>query len=260
MHAPGSGRRRSINSRGMKSSSQRMQHMLRATDAQEPASSSPLARKSRRSDVTAAGSIVEQSPRSSRLSRAVIPDDGDDVDELSPNALKTAPQEEEAEAIDDSEAARILGRKRPRRSTAPTSPLFVSQDEVEESPREESAVEEEPEEPESAAEEPPPKRQRRKPQASPAKQKQPAKKQRAPRRKKGEKAAKPRPADTSADEMGNDPAAVIPITVQRFKKPRRRQTEDSEEDDLAAADIPFTNQKGVNVVDVLAQSAEEVIG
>lgn len=59
--------------------------------------------------------------------------------------------------------------------------------------------------------------------------------------------------------MGNDGAAVIPITVQRFKKPRKRQTDESDED-ILAADIPFTNQKGVNVIDVLAQSSEEVIG
>lgn len=251
-HAPGSGRRRSINTQGMRSSSQRMQSMLRSVDdAQELGSSSPLARKSRQSDVAVGGSTLEQSPRATRLSKSVVPESEDDVDELSPNATKTAPQEEEqAEEVDDTETARVLGGKRPRRNMSPRlSPPGASQDEAEESAREE------PESPAGKA--PPPKRQRV--QRSPARQKQPAKKQRAPRQKKRGKAANARPDDTSADEMGNDGAAVIPITVQRFKKPRKRQSDESDED-ILTADMPFTSQKGVNVIDVLAQSSEEVIG
>lgn len=239
--------------------------MLRSMDdAQETGSSSPLARKSRRSDATAAGSILEQSPRATRLSKSVIPEDEDDVDELSPNATKTAPREEGlAEDIDDTEAARVLGRKRPRRSTARrSSPMLGSRDEAEGSARETSVVEGDVEEgPESLEEEgPPPKRQKGKPRSSPAKQKQPAKKQRAARQKKREKVTTARADDTSADEMGNDGAAVIPITVQRFKKPRQRQADDGSGEDVLAANIPFTNHKGVNVIDVLAQSSEEVIG
>lgn len=235
--------------------------MLLSDGAHEAGSSSPLARKSRQSNVTAAGSTAEQSPRSTRLSRSVIPNDENDVDELSPSANKTARvEEEQAEEVDDAEAARVLGRKRPRRSAARrSSPLLGSQEQAEGSPSVGSVIEEHGEPESEAEEEPPPKRQRKKPQPSPAKQKQPAKKPRAPRRKKKEKAAAPRRGDTSADEMGHDDAAVIPITVQRFKKPRKRQS-DGADADILAADIPYTNQKGVNVVDVLAQSSEEVIG
>ena len=264
IHAPGSGRRRSVDTRGMRSSSQRMQRMLYAVDEvqQEAASSSPLARKSRRSNATTSGSFLEENTRTSRLSRSVMPEDEDDVDELSPNATKTAPlEEDQAEEIDDTEAVRVLGRKRPRPSTTRiSSPELGSHEELQGSPREEAIAEDGTEDIQLAVEErPPSKRQRRKHQASPAKQKQPAKKQRAPRRKRREQAKEVRPDDISADEMGNDGAAVIPITVQRFKKPRKRQTDESDEDVLTA-NMPFSNQKGVNVVDVLAQSSGEVIG
>lgn len=238
-----------------------MQRMLLSDGAHEARSSSPLARKSRQSNVTAAGSIAEQSPRSTRPSRPAVPDDEDDVDELSPGTNRTARiEEEQAEEVNDGEAARVLSRKRPRRSAARrSSPLLGSQEQAEGGPSAGSVAHEHVQEHESEVEEePPPKRQRKKPQHSPAKKKQPAKKPRAPRRKK-EKGAAPRRGDTSADEMGRDDAAVIPITVQRFKKPRKRQS-DGADTDILAADIPYTNQKGVNVVDVLAQSADEVIG
>lgn len=236
-----------------------MQRMLLSDGAHEAGSSSPLARKSRQSNVTAAGSIAERSPWSARLSQSAVPDDEDEVDELSPSANRIAHiEDEQAEEVNDAEAARVLGRKRPRRSAARrSSPLLGSQDQAEGSPSAGSVSKGHAEEDESGVEEPPPKRQRKKPQPSPAKQKQPAKKLRAPRRKK-EKVAAPRRDDTSADEMGHDDAAVIPITVQRFKKPRKRQSDDADAD-ILAADIPYTNQKGVNVVDVLAQSSEEVI-
>lgn len=234
--------------------------MLLSDGVHEAGSSSPLARKSMQSNVTAARSIAEPSPRSTRLSRPAVPDDEDDVDELSPGTNRTAHiEEEQAEELNDVEAARVLGRKRPRRSAARESlPLLGSQEQAEGSPSAGSVAKEHVQEHESEVEEePPPKRQRKKPKHSPAKQKQPAKKSRAPRRKK-EKGTAPRRGDTSADEMGHDDAAVIPITVQRFKKPRKRQS-DGSGTDILAADIPYTNQKGVNVVDVLAQSAEEVI-
>ena len=245
----------------MRSSAQKMQRMLLSDGAHEVGSSSPLARKSRQSNVTAAGSFLEQSPRSARLFQSAVPDNEDDEDELSPSANKTARiEEEQAEEVNDAEAARVLGRKRPRRSAARrSSPLLGSQEQAEGSQSAGSVVKGHVEEHESEVEEePPPKRQRKKPQPSPAKQKQPAKKPRAPRRKK-EKGAAPRRGDTSADEMAHDDTAVIPITVQRFKKPRKRQS-DGADADILAADIPYINQKGVNVVDVLAQSSEEVIG
>ncbi|SPO07682.1 uncharacterized protein DNG_10377 [Cephalotrichum gorgonifer] len=301
VNAPGSGRRVSTDTRGMRNSSQRLQRMLQSVDGdEERVPSSPLARKSRQSGAAAvAQTTAEHTPRTFRLSRAVVPDDGDEVDELSPNAPKTGGQDEDgaeevddaeatrmlggerprrstarmspsasktvprdedgAEEIDDAEAARVLGRKRPRRSTARiSSPVLGSQEEADESPRE-ASVSEAVEAAESPAEEAPPKRQRRRPQPSPSTQKQPAKKQRAPHRKKREKTAEALPDDTSADEMGNNDAAVIPITVQRFKKSQKRHA-DGPDTDILAASIPFSNQKGVNVVDVLAQSSEEVIG
>jgi hypothetical protein len=109
----------------------------------------------------------------------------------------------------------------------------------------------------AVVDEPPPKRQKRKkPQASPAKQKQPARKKKVAQKGRQVKSAPTRPEETSADEMGNDETAIV--TVQRFTRPQKHQDDDGEVD-ILAADIPFGKQKGVNVVDVLAQSCEEVI-
>ncbi|RYP07178.1 hypothetical protein DL765_009252 [Monosporascus sp. GIB2] len=145
----------------------------------------------------------------------------------SPDYFDEGPQsnadDEQAEEIDAHEAARRIGRKRPRASP----------------PREES--------PELASErvedvEPAKKRRQKRAQQSPAKQAQPK-----PQKPKGKPSVRRR----------NDGEA-IPITVQRYTK-HAHLNEDDTDADILNSDIPFANRGGVNVIDVLAQMCDEVI-
>ncbi|RYP66226.1 hypothetical protein DL769_006070 [Monosporascus sp. CRB-8-3] len=145
----------------------------------------------------------------------------------SPDHVEEEPQseadDEQAEEIDAHEAARRIGRKRPRASPA----------------REES--------PELASErvedvEPAKKRRQKRAQQSPAKQAQPK-----PQKPKGKPSVRRR----------NDGEA-IPITVQRYTK-HAHLNEDDTDADILNSDIPFANRGGVNVIDVLAQVCDEVI-
>ncbi|KAI0126495.1 AT hook domain-containing protein [Xylariales sp. AK1849] len=138
-----------------------------------------------------------------------------------------AEEDDEAEEIDANEAARHIGRKRPRASQ----------------PRQES-----PELDSNAIETSQPARKRRKKRAqdSPARQSQPKVQQ----SKKSE--SKPARRRQSRDDEH------IPVTVQRYTM-RRHYNEEDTDADILNSEIPFANRSGVNVVDVLAQMCDEVI-
>ncbi|KAI0015595.1 hypothetical protein F4780DRAFT_783999 [Xylariomycetidae sp. FL0641] len=145
-----------------------------------------------------------------------------------PTRKKAEPKQqavnEEAEEIDVQEAARRIGRKRPRPSP----------------PREES-----PELHSQPAErgQPSKKARTKRTKESPAKQSQP----RPPKKKK-----------TATTARRRSDGEAIPITVQRYTK-RTHQKEDDTDEDILASDIPFANRSGVNVIDVLLQMCDEVI-
>lgn len=140
---------------------------------------------------------------------------------------------EVAQEVDDTEAARHLGRKRQRRSKAVTSPELMS---------EETTEEPSPKRPRTVL---PPKPKKR----SPAKQKQP----RAPRAKSNKQES------AWGKKSGDATGQPISVKIQRFTKPRRLDEDDPEADDILNTEIPFANRAGVNAVDVLAQMCEELI-
>ena len=229
--APGSGRRRTVQSSGVTSSTARLQEAVNAEESSQT-TSSPLARKTRQSDAA----VSSRSATASRIqpSRLVEFDAEDDAEEEQ--------QEEEVDEIEDAEAARVLGRKRPRRSMQERSPELGSG-------------------PMDDEEEPAPKRKRGRPSKSPATQKQPAPKKqklssvKSKRGRKPKSSSQPKPtarADADADEEGNE-AQPIEITVQRLVN-----VKGNDMDALSSA-IPFANRSGESVVDVLAQVCEEVI-
>ncbi|KAH9906501.1 hypothetical protein F4778DRAFT_726340 [Xylariomycetidae sp. FL2044] len=133
--------------------------------------------------------------------------------------------DEGAEEIDAHEAARKIGRKRPR--------VSLQRDE---SPELHSRVDD--------FLRPTEKKRQRRTQASPAKQAQPKPKQ-------------PKSKSRLSVRRRSD-GETIPITVQRYTKPVHRNEDDTDAD-ILAADIPFANRSGVNVVDVLSQMCDEVI-
>ncbi|EFW99465.1 hypothetical protein CMQ_7833 [Grosmannia clavigera kw1407] len=204
-------------------------------------------------------------------------------------------EEEEAEAIDEVEAARTIGRKRPQRSNV-------------HEPSPELGSDRKAAEPEIV----PMAKRRRRPgpqQQSPAVQKQPraarekgvevveeevqqeqelqtrptkTRKARAPavreqtnqkKRKRRQKEAEEEEEDGEVETEGNSTTKgrsgpPIPITVQRFSRQRRRTRagKDDGDDDLDDkdsdsdnGDIPYANRSGVNVIDVLAQVCEDIV-
>ncbi|RYP45742.1 hypothetical protein DL768_007950 [Monosporascus sp. mg162] len=212
--------------------------------------SSPMTRPPQKTNSTAAsGSTrsVRSQPRRSTLSTIA-----DDEDELSsPLAASTSsarkpqpkgqtkspPQspdhggevprsdtdDEQAEEIDAHEAARRIGRKRPRASPAREESPELTSHRVEDI-------------------EPAKKRRQTRTRQSPAKQVQPK-----TQKPKGKPSVRRR----------ND-GESIPITVQRYTK-HAHLNEDDTDADILNSDIPFANRGGVNVIDVLAQMCDEVI-
>lgn len=156
------------------------------------------------------------------------------------------PEEGEAKAIDEVEAAQALGRKRPRRSLRNSLP--------EDSIQEVGEVE---------PEEAPAKRRRRSKQGlanwSPAKQKQgkPKKKTKpkASERQKKAKAVTKKPTVADETPEGDN---TFEVTVQRFTRRPQPGEEDSDQD-IFDIDIPFGSRSGVNTIDVLSQLCDEVI-
>lgn len=150
---------------------------------------------------------------------------------------------EEAQEINDQEAAQTLTKKRRRRS----APL-------------------EPPEPDarSPQDEPVSKKRRRKPHESPAVQRQPkTRKDPGKQKAKPPRAVKPRKSNEqqAVDELEGDATlGTVPVTVQRFTKRVRYDARDEEPGaDILASDIPFANRAGVNPVDVLSQMCEVLI-
>ncbi|RYP65988.1 hypothetical protein DL771_008035 [Monosporascus sp. 5C6A] len=145
----------------------------------------------------------------------------------SPDHVEEEPQSdadnEQAEEIDAHEAARRIGRKRPRPSPAREESPELTSERVEDV-------------------EPAKKRRQKRAQQSPAKQAQP-------------KFQKPRGRPSVRRRKDGE---AIPITVQRYTK-HAHLNEDDTDADILNSDIPFANRGGVNVIDVLAQMCDEVI-
>ncbi|KPM43034.1 hypothetical protein AK830_g3560 [Neonectria ditissima] len=295
--APGAGKRRSVYLSGGLSSSARLREAM-STDDAGPPSSSPLARKVRRSDAAASVRSARSARQSTRLME--VEDADADADELSPTRPddrnsgddelsglqpveeEEVVQEEEpteaieieeepvaddeateeeavAEEIDETEAAKTIGRKRPRRSLQAQSPELGSSviGEVEE-------------------EEPAPKRRRGRTSKSLATQKQPAPKpttktkpklkakpkakpqpQQTEPKSKAKQAPKPKATRKVARESGEGDDAAIEVTVQRFVN-FKRQADDEDGDDPLQSEVPFSTS-GETVIDVFSQVCMEVI-
>ncbi|KEY67582.1 hypothetical protein S7711_08255 [Stachybotrys chartarum IBT 7711] len=269
--APGSGHRVRVQSSAIGNLSERLQDVLASDDA-VPASSSPLVRKMRRRSTMGPRESQVADPLSPQPRREELEIDDSVVDDAQEATLveeqhsepqvepaedaeqteEEEPAEEEqtvgeedhevAEEIGVDEAARRIGRKRPRVSLGRASPeLGSSLLEQEEETREESA----------------PKRRRGRPINSPVTQKQPqAKKTKTAPASAIEARPKAHAKTTKKSRRRSDDAddPAIEITVQGFvhnKKPN--------EDDVLDSGIPYANRGGESVVDVFAQVCEEVI-
>ncbi|KAH8899357.1 hypothetical protein GQ53DRAFT_836411 [Thozetella sp. PMI_491] len=142
-----------------------------------------------------------------------------------PQAEASEEEDEAAQEIDDQEAARTLGVKRPRRSLRDHSP--------------------EPEHEEVEA--PQPKRRRKNARASPAAQSQPQPK------------ARGRPKGERKRTGGEERQPPVAITVNRFNKVKLGGLENAEHAELLGGEIPYANRGGVNAIDVLSQLCEDMI-
>ncbi|KAK1547144.1 AT hook domain-containing protein [Colletotrichum paranaense] len=149
-----------------------------------------------------------------------------------------------AEEVGAKEAAQQLGRKRPRTSPRRSSPEPDSM-----------MIEEE------QQEEPVPKRRRKQAQESPAKQKQGRPK--AVSKGKAASTAKnasPKAAPKRRKKSGSDGVdEAVSIPVQRFTKRVQVAEGGDDEADVLAMDIPFAGRGGVNTVDVLTHTCDEII-
>lgn len=142
---------------------------------------------------------------------------------------------EEAEEISTHEAALRIGKKRGRpslpRKPSPELNARASDDER-----------------------PAKKRRQKRLQESPAQQSQP----KPPKDKTKTKTTTPNTGNAVKARRRQSSGEDIPITVQRYNKPRSRSADDPEMDVLQM-ETPFANRNGVNVVDVLSQICDEVI-
>lgn len=132
---------------------------------------------------------------------------------------------DEAEEINDVEAAQQIGRKRPRVSPRRKQ---VSDDA------------DDGDSPVAEVQRPAKKSRSKREKVSPVKQAQP-------------KVVKQRKKSSVRRKSNGD---SIPVTVQRYTKPLRPNDRDSAED-IFDADIPFTDHKSPNIVDVVLQMCEE---
>jgi hypothetical protein len=186
-----------------------------------------------------------RSPQNHDLSSAA-----DAVDELSPDRPRESrlefqqeqfsdvegEEEEQAEAIDDIDAAQRL-QKRKRKSSREEMEWEAEVEEPEQDDEEQEEIELSPEpvvRPTKAV-----KQKKSKAKASPAAQRQPKKK------------SKPKSTSRKSGE-------TIPIIVHRLTKPVL-YGEDDTDADLLNEDVPFAKRSGVNAVDVLSQFCEEVV-
>ncbi|CAK7208520.1 hypothetical protein SCUCBS95973_000130 [Sporothrix curviconia] len=260
--------------------------------ASEVPSSSPVSRPTKRMPLQP---VPPSSPRQPsapppRKARG-RPPRKPDVPDVPETSSGVDEENEEAEEIDALEAAKTIGRKRPRRSAAyePSPELGSDPKQVESSSQPAAVADHEGGRPAS-------KRRRRQQlqDQSPSAQnlprsakptKQPAKRKR--RREAGDGRDIDAEANDSEGEEGLEGVgkasktrtrgAPVPITVQRYSQFRRKSRglrasndngdddaadEDDDEDDelaTAGADIAFANRSGVNTVDVLAQICEDIV-
>ena len=189
------------------------------------------------------GDDVRQSSRKRPVQAPSSPND--ELDELSPEQperrrprkeiehspeLDELVEGEEAEAIDDEQAAALLKKNRGRR---------VSRNRAEESPDLDSP---------EAPREPVLKKQKGKPRSisSPAKQSHP---------KQVSTKTKSKPSKKPRIRIGSP----IPVTVHRLSR-APLYDEDELHADILNAEIPRTKRGGVNAIDVLSQICQEIIG
>lgn len=194
--------------------------------------------------------IASENSQERNSSAGPVPRSEDTPGSRNPVDVDEATESSEAEEVNDQEAARTLGRKRPRADILDASPDLSSTTEDHRS---------------KAA-----KRRRAAPPPaiSPAVQQQPAPrplktavKQRklGPDRPKSKKKAAANEGEPESQRDGS-----IQVPVQRFTRPKHGATdEDEAEDDDGAGEItnvaiPFSSREGVNSVDVLSQLCEEV--
>lgn len=268
-NAPGSGRRRTIPIGTASDLTAKLRDVV-VGGSDDQVDSSPTARVVKRKSGGLPARSTRPSVRRSSLRRETGPDDDD---ELSPETSRISePDQAPAEETTAAEAARVLGRKRPRTSVSRTSPEIASGS---------------PDAQEDDQDESPPKRRKGRPTKSPVVQKQPAKPkvpaktkstrrtsqeamQRATKTKPPAKGAKAAPkqrkrrsqADQGNDEVNeaaDDDNAAIEITVQRFVNLKKPKGGDDDEEDPLHSEIPFANRTGESTVDVFAQVCEEVI-
>ena len=281
-NAPGSGRRRPLRSGATPviGSSTILQRVLEELDdtTAGPPSSSPVERlkaNRRNSDSLRSGAsrvssrAVEARRRSPRLSEgSVAASDSVDSHGDSNLEIETVPDEDDqgvAEEIAENEAARRLGRKRPRRSLPAPSP------ELDSGLVDQTQPEAEPE--------PVVKRRRTKKVAeSPAAQQQPktrgpksktkpqSKEKALPKKQATKRKSSSKPRGGDEEREGEAGAGSIAVTVQRFTKNNAtiQWGSDEEDDDgvgdgILTGEIPFTSRAGVNVIDVLSILSEELI-
>jgi hypothetical protein len=178
---------------------------------------------------SAANEIDELSPDRTNRSRLVFQqEDFSDIE---------GDEQEEAEAIDDMEAAERLQNKRKRKTGRGVKDSEPEREEPERDDEEQEEAEQSAERiirPMKAV------KQREKPRgkASPAVQRQPKK-------------SKPKSTSKKSGE-------TIPIIVHRLTKPVI-YGEDDTDADILNEDVPFSKRSGVNAVDVLSQFCEEIV-
>lgn len=265
-HAPGSGHRISLPVIEEGGSSRRLQTLVDAISAneQDGVVSSPLARKS---TGRVGGEALNLLPGNFSQHVNSIHTQTGDIDELSPHAEKPSLQKSHmAKDIRDQEAARVLLRKRPwkpsksehqdrRRRTITSS--NEERTRTSRSSLDTSNVA-------SIMPTNPGAKRRKRSHHNSAKQKRLILKN--PSLKQSNQISTPttQNGETSADEIGDEIGskshpAVVPLTVQRFLRTRKSLHGADHDHDILSSEIPFGNQKGVNVIDVLNQSCEEVI-
>ncbi len=202
----------------------------------------PMANMTNQSAGLSAKLTYRRSPRNREISSAA-----DAVDELSPDrpiksrlefqqeqTSDVEEEDEQAEAIEDIEAAQRLQKKR-KRTSGKEEFEWDAEVEVPDQDDEELEEAELSSEPVSKAV----KQKNSKGKASPAAQRQPKKK-------------------SKSKSSSRKSAETIPVVVHRLTKPVL-YGEDDTEADLLNEDIPFSKRSGINAVDVLSQFCEEVV-
>ncbi|EPE10075.1 at hook domain-containing protein [Ophiostoma piceae UAMH 11346] len=260
---------------------ERVSRSAQARQASEVPSSSPVTRVAKRMP-------PQKTLRVKSKQNTISTVDEEPGSEPEPEQEPEQEEEEEngeAEEIDAVEAARTIGKKRPRRSTVhEPSPELGSQPTESQpaaSPEEDNRANkrrrqrDQDQSPSAQSQLRPTKKSstkasKRASSSSASKTTATAKKQRKKKRKRSDDADSGNDEDEleGAGKGSRSRGAPVPITVQRFSKIRmaavRRSHSgdgsDEDDDELAAGgDLPFSNRSGVNAVDVLAQISEDIV-